>query len=187
VTSGRRLRRAVPPGIVPLSPRRKWRAIVLTTLLLVPGYWFMLNGLVSAAAGAGRNAGPLIAFGLALVPFVFVVLAFLSEHPRAPGAILRAMVLALLVGIPVYALAADAVTWVVAGIGAGGIAALRSDQAHDWKPRALAVLVVSAFVFILLRTAPTVALLLAPALPFTAIGVADHLSEVRQERRPRGP
>jgi hypothetical protein len=181
VTSGRRSRRAVPPGIVPLSPRRKWRAITLATLLLVPGYWFLLNGLVSAAAGGGRSTGPLVAFGLALVPFVFVVLAFLSEHPRAPGAVLRAMALALLVGIPVSALAADAVTGLVAGIGAGGIVALRADLAHDWKPRALAVLIVTAFVFVTLRTVSPVALLLAPALPFTAVGVADHLSERRRE------
>lgn len=188
--TGPRPRRASPPaGMTPLPPHRKWRAITLATLLLVPAYWFVLNGLVSTAAGTGRNAGPLIAFGLAAVPFVFMVLAFLSEHPRAPGAVLRAMVLALLVGIPVYALAGDAVTWFVAGIGAGGIAALRADLAHDWKPRALAVLVASAFVFVLLRAAmtATVGLLLAPALPFTAIGVADHLSERRQERRAGGP
>jgi hypothetical protein len=173
--------------MAPLPPRRKWRAITLATLMLVPAYWFILNGLVSTATGAGRNAVPLIAFGLAVVPFVFMVLAFLSEHPRAPGAVLRAMVLALLVGIPVYALAGDAVTWVVAGIGAGGLAALRTDLAHDWKPRALAVLVVSAFEFVLLRTATTVALLLAPALPFTAIGVADHLSERRREDHTGSP
>jgi hypothetical protein len=173
--------------MTPLPPRRKWRAITLATLLLVPAYWFILNGLVSSAAGVGRNAGPLIAFGLAVVPFVFLVLAFLSEHPRAPGAVLRAMALALLVGIPVSALAADAVTGLVAGIGAGGVTALRADLAHDWKPRALAVLIVTAFVFVTLRTVSTVALVLAPALPFTAIGVADHLSEGRQERRAGGP
>jgi hypothetical protein len=185
VTIGPRPRRASPPaGMAPLPPRKKWRAIIVATLCLIPGYWFMLNGLVSAAAGAGRNAGPLIAFGLAAVPFVFLVLAFLSEHPRAPGAVLRAMALAVLVGIPVYAVAGDAVTWVVAGIGAGGVAALRADLAHDWKPRALAVLAVSAFVFVLLRVAPTMAVLLAPALPFTAVGVADHLSERKRENVP---
>jgi hypothetical protein len=174
-------RPAVPVGMAPLSPRQKWRAIILATLLLVPGYWFLLNGLVSVATGAGRNAGPLVAFGLALVPFVFLVLAFLSEHPRAPGAVLKAMALALLVGIPVSALAADAVTGLVAGLGAGGVVALRADPAHGWKPRALAVLAVSALIFVLLRTASASALLLAPALPFTAIGVADHLSERSRE------
>lgn len=174
--------------MAPLPPRRKWLAIMLATLLFVPGYWFMLAGVVSSAAGTrgGPSPGPFIAFGLALVPFVFLVLAFVSQHPRAPGAVLRAMGLALLVGIPISALAADAVTGVVAGIGAGGIAALRADLAHDWKSRALAVLAVTAFVFLMLRTESTVAILLAPALPFTAIGVADHLSERRQELRAGG-
>jgi hypothetical protein len=172
--------------MAPLPPRQKWRAITLATLLLVPGYWFMLNGIVSAEVGAPGDPTPLIAFGLAVIPFVFVVLAFVSAHPRAPGAVLRAMVLALLVGIPVYALSGDAVTWVVAGVGAGGIPALRADLAHNWKSRALAVIAASAFVFVLLRIAPAVGLLLAPALPLTAIGLADHVSERRQERRSEG-
>ena len=169
-------------GVTPLPPRRKWLAITLATLLFLPGYWFMLNGLVAAAAPRGPGTGPLVAFGLALVPFVFVLLAFLSEHPRAPGAVLRALGLSLLIGIPASALAGDAVTGIVAGMGAGGIPALRADLPHGWKPRATAVGVVTLLVFLLLRTETTAALLLAPALPFTSIGVADHLSERRGER-----
>jgi hypothetical protein len=174
-----------------LPPRKKWRAILLATLLWVPGYWFLLAGIVAAAAtGRARlepSTGPFIAFGLCLVPFVFVALAFLSEHPRAPGAATRAMGLALLVGIPVSALAADAVTGVVAGMGAGGVVALRQDLVHSWKSRALAVAAASLYTFVLLRTFAPVALLLAPALPFTVIGVADHLEEGRQERAASDP
>jgi hypothetical protein len=166
-------------GVVPLSPRRKWRAITVATLLLLPGYWFMVNGLIATAVDTGGNAGSLIAFGLAAVPFVFLALAFLSEHPRAPGAVLRAMGLALVVGIPVSAVAADAVTGLVAGLGAGGIAALRADVGHDWKARALAVVIASALSFVLLRVASIPALLLAPTLPFTALGLADHFAERR--------
>jgi hypothetical protein len=174
--------------MAPLPPQRKWLAITLATLLFVPGYWFMLSGVVSAATetGGGPSPAPFIAFGLVLIPFVFLVLAFVSQHPRAPGAVLRAMGLSLLVGIPISALASDAVTGVVAAMGAGGIAAMRADLAHDWKSRALAVLAVTAFVYLMLRLDSTVALLLAPALPFTAIGVADHLSERRQELRAGG-
>ena len=130
-------------------------------------------------------AAPYIAFGLVLLPFVFLVLAFLSEHPRASGATVWALILTILVGAPVSGFAGDAVTGFVAGVGAGGIVAIRADVAHNWKARAIAVLAVSACAFILLRSTTVIALLLAPVLPFTSIGVADHLSERRREREAR--
>jgi hypothetical protein len=157
----------------------------LATLLLVPGYWAILVGLVVANTenpSLDINPGAAVALGLALVPFVFVVLAFMSEHPRAPGAVLRAMGLALLVGLPISALAGDAVTGIVAGVGAGGIVALRADMAHSMKARALAVLIAAAYTYVLVRAAGPVALLPAPILPFTGIGIADHLSERKMAR-----
>lgn len=157
---------------------------MLATLVLVPSYWSVLAGLVSVASKSpdAPPAGPFIAFGLALIPFVFIVLAFLSEHPRAPGAVVRGMGLALVVGIPVSAIAADAVTGLVAAAGAGGIAALRADRAEAWKARAIAVLAVSAYIYLMIRLAGDVTLLLAPTLPFTCLGVADHLVERRREQ-----
>jgi hypothetical protein len=180
----RRARGSGLAGAEPLSPRKKWRAITLATLLMAPAFWSVLAGVVAVGSEDPRAPAPapLIAFGLALVPFVFVVLAFLSEHPRAPGAVIRAMVLSLLVGIPVSAIAPDAVTGFVAGIGAGGIAALRADPVHSWRARAAAVAAVTLFVFLLVMVSD-VALLLAPALPFTSIGVADHLVERRTGQR----
>ena len=179
-----RTRRSPLAGAEPLPPRLKWRAILIATLALVPAYWSLLAGLVSQATGGGSGApagAPSIAFGLAVIPFVFIALAFFSEHPRWPGAVLRAMGLSLVVAIPVSALAADAVTGFVAGIGAGGIAAMRMDLGHTWNSRALAILVVTAFTFVALRTVGAAALVLAPILPFTALGVADHLSERKAE------
>jgi len=179
----RRARGSGLAGAEPLSPRKKWRAITLATLVLAPAFWSVLAGVVAVGSDDPRAPAPapLIAFGLALVPFVYIVLAFLSEHPRAPGAVVRAMVLSLLVGIPISALAPDAVTGFVAGLGAGGIAALRADPIHSWKARAAAVAVATLFVFLLVRVSD-VALLLAPALPFTSLGVADQIVERRQER-----
>jgi hypothetical protein len=178
-------RGTLPEGAQPLPPFKKWRAITLATLLLVPAYWSMLLGLVVAASKDSSldiNPGAAIALGLALIPFVFVVLAFLSEHPRASGAVIKAMGLALLVGIPVSALAADAVTGIVAGVGAGGTVALRTELTYSLKARAVAVLLASAYTFVLVRAAGPVALLPAPILPFTSIGIADHLSERKAER-----
>ena len=167
----------------PLPPKRKWQAITVATLLLVPAYWSILAGLVSAASSGDEplpNPAASLAFGLAIIPFVFVVLAFMSEHPRAPGAAARAMGLSLLVGVPVSALAADAITGIVAGVGAGGIVALRADTGHTWRARALAVLFAAVYTYVLARTAASLALLPAPIFPFTAIGLADHLAERRR-------
>jgi hypothetical protein len=168
----------------PLSPERKWRAITLATLLLAPATWALLAGLVAVAeeGEAGPQPAAAIAFGLALLPFVYIVAAFASEHPRAPGAVLRAMGLCLLVGIPVSAFAADAVTGIVAGVGAGGIAALRADVAHDWRTRAVAVAIGAAYAFVLARVAGPAVVLAAPIFPFTGIGLADHYAEWRLAR-----
>lgn len=178
-----RLSRSDP--VEPLSPRRKWRAITVATLLLVPAFWAILAGLVSTTSqteGEGPNPAAAIAFGLALVPFVFMVTAFLSEHPRAPSAVVKAMGLALLVGIPVSAIAGDAVTGMVAGIGSGAISALRADAGHNWRARAVAVAVASVYTFVLIRTIGAPALLAAPIFPLTGIGIADHISEWRLDR-----
>lgn len=185
VEKAARARRKIPAGAAPLSPQRKWRAITLATLLFVPAYWAIVAALVALGAEDNHgapNAGPLIAFGLCMLPFVFIALAFLSEHPTAPAAAVKAMGLAIAVGIPVSALAADAVTGLIAAAGAGGIVALRADTDHRWQARAIAVALATFYVFFLLRTASDVALLMGPVLPFTGVGVADHLSERRRDR-----
>lgn len=169
----------------PLSPRRKWQTITVATLLLVPAYWFLLAGIVSAASGkahGGPTPGTGLALGLMLIPFVFIVVAVMSGHPNWPGAVLKAMGLALLVGIPVSALAADAVTGIVAGVGAGGIVTLRADEGHSWRARAVAIVVAAAYTLVLVRVASVLALLPAPIFPLTAIGIADHISERRHLR-----
>lgn len=179
------VRRSGLAGATPLSPRRKWRIITIATLLLVPGFWSLLAGLVAAASddpGSGPNQAAAISFGIAVVPFVYIVLAFMSGHPNPAGAVLRAMGLTVLVGIPVSALAADAVTGVIAAIGAGGIVSLREDPVHERRLRVYGVAAAAVYVFVLVRTAGALALLPAPVFPLTAIGIADHLSERRYER-----
>ncbi len=110
-------------GHGPLSPQQKWKAITIGTIVLLPAFWGTLIGLVSVAsddANSGvANPAAFIAFGLALVPFAFLALAFVSGHPSAPMATVKAMCLFLLIGIPVSAIAADAVTGLVAGCGRG--------------------------------------------------------------------
>jgi len=176
--------RGDPAGMQPLPPQRKWRAITLATLALAPAFWALAIGRVAFAVDDpdAPDPGAAIAFGLAVIPFVFIVLAFTSEHPRPSSAVLRAMGLSLLVGIPASALTFDAVTGIVAGVGAGGIAALRRDPDSTTRSRAVAVFIAAAYTFVLARLAGGLVLLPAPIFPFTAIGVADHLAERAAER-----
>ena len=174
--------RPVTPVREPLSPRRKWRTITLATLLLVPGYWMLLAGLVANQSSAKNAPNPAaaMAFGLAVIPFVFLVLAVMSGRARWAGAVAKAMGMAVLVGIPVSAIAGDAITGIVAGVGAGGCIALRRDDAHSLRTRAIAVAFAAVYTFVLVRSVSALALLPAPVLPLIAIGLADHVSERRQ-------
>ena len=177
--------RTVAGGAQPLSPKRKWQAITIGTLLLVPAYWALLAGIVGEALDEAEEApDPTAAFalGLALIPFVFVVLAFMTEHPRAPSAVIKAMGMSLLVGIPVSALAADAVSGIVAGVGAGAVVAIRPEPGHGWRARAAGIAIATVYTFVLVRTASVLALLPAPIFPLTAVGLADHYVDWKQER-----
>lgn len=183
-----RRRRSRPDLLIPLSPSQKWRTITIATLVLVPSFWGLVTGLVSAAAtgpakAGAPNAGAALALGFALVPFVFIALAFIGGHPHAPGAVLKAMGLAIAVGAPVAALAGDAVTGIVAGVGAGGVVALRVDVADNWRARAFAVGVATIYAFVLVHTLGAVSLFALPVLPLTGIGLADHWSERERGRR----
>ena len=164
-----------------LSPRLKWRTITLATLLLVPAYWMLLGGLVASRSDekGGPDPAAALALGLAVVPFVFLVLAVMSGRRGWPGAVVKAMGIALLVGLPVSALAGDAITGIVAGVGAGGAVALRKDAGHTNGSRAAAVAFAALYTFVLVHTVSLLALLPAPVLPLTALGVADHWSERR--------
>ena len=181
-------RRNPPVGMQPLSPQRKWRAIMVATLVLVPGFWALLAGLVAGAAddSAGRRPHPMSPshwrWGLRLFPSCSWRWRSCPSIRAPPGAVLRAMGWALLVGIPVSALAGGAVTGIVAGVGAGGIQALRMDDPQNWRARAWAVVVASVYTLVLVRTAGALVLLPAPIFPLTAIGIADHLSERRAEQ-----
>jgi hypothetical protein len=168
----------------PLTPERKWRAITIATIVLAPAYWAILAGLVALASDDRATEPPAaaIAFGIALIPFVFIALAFLSEHPRAPMAVVKAMGLALLVGLVVSAFAGDAVTGVIAGVGAGGTRALRRDEPQSAAARWWAVAIAAGYTFVLVRTIGAPALIPSVAFPLTALGIADHLSERRAER-----
>ena len=148
-------------------------------------------GLLAAAGGPrGRrpnaaredpNPAAAVAFGLALVPFVFLALAVMSEHPSVPGAVLRAMGWPSWSGPIVSGVVGDAVTGVVAGLGAGGIVALRMDARQNYRARVWAVVFAAAYTAFLVAVTGAMVLFPAPIFPFTA---HRHRRPPRRAARP---
>ena len=144
-------------------------------------YTAMLVALIATEVEDGPAAGPLFAFGLGLVPFVFLVLAFLSTNPRAAGAVLKAMGLSVLVAGPLSAVMADAVSGLVAGFGVGGAIALRRDEVHSFRARLVAVGITVIYVAVLVNISVEAGLFGGAVLPFVSIGIADWVMERRAE------
>jgi len=121
-----------------------------------------------------------LAVGLALVPIVFILLAFLSRHPRAPTAVLYAMMFSLMIGVPLAAF--DVVSALTLGFGAGGVVALAKLEDDSWPARSIAVVLVTVYIVVLLRYLVGAALLGSAVLPLATVGFADEVMERHAER-----
>lgn len=163
----------------PLSRRRKWTAVVVATLVELVSFWAIVVGVARGIEdeAAGSAAGP-FALGFALVPFAFLVLAFASNHRRAPGAVMRAMGIWLLAGLPMI-LFVDPAAGMAAGFGLGGAVALRADEGHSFRARFWWVLGLTLYVMVLVlsRAAPGPGALSASLLPFATVAFADYVVE----------
>jgi hypothetical protein len=162
-----------------LTLRGRWTAILFATVVYQIGFW----PAVAAVAMPEGGSGGAIALALALVPFAFGVLAFASRHPSAPGAVLKAMGLFLLIGLPVTLL--DVAAGLVAGHAAGAVVALRpaDPPVTGWRWAAAGLAVV--YVFVLLFLLPPLALLSAAVLPYAVHGLVDQAAEGRAEAQRR--
>lgn len=165
---------------------------MVATLVAVVSYWSIifafivtdLEGTEIELDSSVTAAGP-FALGLALIPFAFVALAFVSNHPRAPGAVLRAMLVfvpaALAFGI--FSLPVG----LVAGFGMGGVLALRIDKVHRVRLRWLSVAGAVLYTFIVGVISPQASLFAGGFIPFAASGLADMISEYQAEKEADRP
>lgn len=164
--------------------RRRWLAITAATVVLQFSFWLFvvagasgMSDVDAPAAGAGA-----LALALALAPLAFLTLAFGSRHPRAPGAVLRAMGLFLVFGVPFGLL--DPVFGAAIGFAAGGAATLRPlEDGPTTKARALAVVALLPYLAVLLAFAPQFGLLSGAVLPFAVHGLVDQAIEDRRASR----
>lgn len=163
---------------------------MVATLIAVVSYWSIVFAFVVTDLEGTElefettvNAGGPFAFGLALVPFAFLALAFLSNHPRAPGAVGKAMMLSIpatlafgLFGLPVG---------LVAGFGMGGVLSLRLDGVHRIRLRWLMVAGAVVYTFVVGLISPQASLFAGGFIPFAASGLADMVSEYQAEKEAR--
>lgn len=163
-----------------------WVAVGVATLISMISAWALL---IALAAAVDRADGEEVAttaittpltIGLILVPFAFGALAFISRHPRPSGAVLRAVLLAPIAVIVLF-VARDPVAAAVAGLGAGGVVALRPTEA-GLRPRVWAVALTTIYTAVLAYVLGAAALTVLP-LTFPALVVADGIAHRRAERR----
>jgi hypothetical protein len=134
---------------------------------------------------AAAFAGPLeagidttdLGLGLALAPFVFIALAAVSRYPR-PRRVLAAMGVLLLVGLSV-GLVSPALG-AAAGFAAGGALALRPpDDPRAMRHRLVAVVLCTAYTFLLLVVITPAGVFTGAVLPLMSLGFADEWTRWR--------
>jgi hypothetical protein len=162
--------------------RRNWLAVALATIPLYFSYLMLAVAVSPEVEGepATLDSG-LFGLALATAPFAFVALAFLSRHPRAPRAVLRAMAVYLIVGLPLGLV--TPVFGASAGFAAGGVIALRPMEYRElYKVRIIAAAAGSLYVLVLVFTITSAGVFTGGVLPFIAIGLADEYSAWRAEK-----
>lgn len=162
----------------PIDLRRRWLAITAATIVMQFAYWPIVASVAMRVGDTPGVSPGLLAFGLALVPFTFLVAAFGSRHPNAATATLQALGLFLLIGLPLIVVV-DALAGTVAGLAAGGVTALRRDEIHRLRWRWIAVAVAVAYLTALRFVALDFALVSGAVLPFVVHGLVDQAAETR--------
>lgn len=160
-----------------LSPGGRWLIITLTTVVMQFSYWSFVASVAASAVEDAPETGGMLTLALGLAPIVFLVLAFGSRHRSAPMAVLKAMGLFLVVGAPLGLV--NVVVGVAAAYGAGGVVALRREEGlHSLRWRAAAVAAMTVYLAVLILV-PEFQLISGAVLPFTVLGIADHVHETR--------
>ncbi len=159
------------------SYKRSWLAIGLSTIVLMVSYSSLLVAIVATQSDTPEAAGPTFALGFALVPVVFVSLAFLSGRRNAPTAVLKAAGVWLLVALPLGLF--NPVFGLCAGFGIGGVLTLKVHDTDRWQIRTIAVLLAALYSLGMLWVIPAIGLLSGGLLPFACLGLADYYTEHR--------
>ena len=129
-----------------------------------------------AQAGAG------LGLSLILVPFAFMTAGLASAHPEWHVMTLAGMGLFIAVGLLLLAVPpTNPLASLVAGFAAGAVVTVSRPLGAGLRHRVIAAGVAIVLVFAGFLVAPFAIAWLAPALPFTAVGLADQLAGVQDD------
>jgi hypothetical protein len=181
------------------STRRKWVAIGVSTALLAGAFWLVLLAfdlwlgdltIEELEAGAevpitGEVAAAL-GGGAVVMAAAFMALALISRRPRPWRSVAFAFLLGSAMWLWLPFVAGEPYTPMVAGFAAGGVVALRAEPEHSVGRRVVAALLVTIYVYLLLRLALLPAVIVAPLLPLPVLAWADAMAERRALNRPPG-
>lgn len=121
---------------------------------------------------------------LALAPFVFVIVGFVSRNPRAPKRVLWAMGLLVVLGLSIGLIAP--VLGAAAGFGVGVALTLNPLDLPDlMRNRMIAVGFAVAYTLLLLIVATPAGVFTGALLPPLIVGLADEFSAWRASREKR--
>ena len=157
-------------------------AIAMATVVMMFSY-FPYAAAFARPEETGTIDGGLVAVALAVAPFVFIVLAFVSKNPTAPRKVLQAMGLLLGFGLAVGLL--SPVLGAATGLGAGAVLCLSPPDVPNvlkWRLAATALMVV--YTFGLLVTITPSGVFSGGLLPLMMVGFADEYAVWAHRKRP---
>jgi hypothetical protein len=157
--------------------KRSWLAIGLGTMVIVVSYSSILVAVVASRTDTPEAAGPAFALGFALVPIVFVTVAFVSGRKAAPIAALKGMGLWLVVALPLGLF--NPVFGLCAAFGIGGVLTLKVGETDSWIIRTVAVGLVASYSLLMVFIIPALGVVSGGLLPLAALGIADYYSRNR--------
>lgn len=161
--------------------KRNWMAISFATIVMMVSYFSYAAGFAGTEDDPDAINPTAIAFGLALAPFVFIVLALVSGNFSGFRRVIGAMGLLLVAGFGFGLL--SPVLGAAVGFALGGSVTLHEPAAHrvlTWRLWSVALTLV--YTFVLLVAVTPAGVFTGGVLPLVLLGFADEYAVWRSER-----
>ncbi len=162
--------------------RRNWIAIAWATPLMMFSYFSYGAAFIDSEGERSGFQLELAAIGLAIAPFVFIALGFISRNPVAPKRVLQAMGLLLLVGLTIGLL--DPLLGAATGFCLGGALVLNRPSVPRltfWRLGTVAF--TALYMLVLLVVVVPAGIFTGAVLPLIMIGFADEYATWSATRR----